>query len=147
MSKESSSSEIHSEIKNWGPNFPSNCPLCKNKEESVEHIMLQCEFTWDVWFGSRFGALADKFSHNNIDGWWKWWSKDGPVGQHSRNDLESQPLSIAISWAIWRMRNEYVFKARSPNPMWAIHLLIVWLFSPKWIATHLWINIHLCLVF
>jgi len=28
---------------------PSRCPLCKHKEETPEHLLLECEFSKEVW--------------------------------------------------------------------------------------------------
>lgn len=35
-----------------GINFPLYCPICRSKEESLNHIFISCDWTKKVWFES-----------------------------------------------------------------------------------------------
>ncbi|XP_016199059.1 uncharacterized protein LOC107640024 [Arachis ipaensis] len=83
------------------------CVLCKREIESVEHLFLLCEFTWQVWcrwlrtFGevwSMPGTIRELFE--------RW------TGRHKRKQEQKKwlPGFFAVIWNIWVERNARIFQ-------------------------------------
>jgi hypothetical protein len=94
---------------------PTACPLCDQEDKNINHILVSCVFTRQFWFHLLLwlglAALCPSPSEDSLD---EWWSSsvnlvDGPrkIGFNS--------LVILGAWAIWRHRNDCVFKGISPN--------------------------------
>lgn len=80
------------------------CPLCGLDEETIEHLFLNCNFAQRVW---RASNLVLEFSIGTPVGfsvWFSAWINEAP-------DKEVIRHSIFILWAIWRVRNDVLFKS------------------------------------
>ena len=85
----------------------SKCPLCRNAEEELDHLLIHCPAVWGIW-----AALM------SITGF-QWpcpylvrevlleWSYF-PIKKRSRKLWLPAPLSLI--WAIWKERNRVVFE-------------------------------------
>ncbi|XP_071685671.1 uncharacterized protein [Rutidosis leptorrhynchoides] len=108
------------------------CPLCDNDVESIEHLMVFCQQSMDIW-----------------ERVYKWWGL-GPVTNLSINEAfrgncnrSSSPLGSkiwqALEWTcaylIWRNRNQMVFSKKSWNSPTA--LMEIQLKSFEWISTRI----------
>jgi hypothetical protein len=81
---------------------PSRCGLCAEREESINHLMVECFFTKEVWKSILivfkiqkdwgFGQLSDCFQD---------WLKE-------MNYMKELPCYIC--WEIWRHRNLIIFE-------------------------------------
>lgn len=79
-------------------------PMCGLSQESASHIILQCQYSRAVWFGStglQFGSqsLIDQESLS--------W-----ISQFKRGDISSEVLTrrMVSAWAIWKERCSKVLK-------------------------------------
>ncbi|XP_072054264.1 uncharacterized protein [Arachis hypogaea] len=83
------------------------CMLCKKEIESVEHLFLLCEYTWQVWcrwlrsFGevwSMLGTIRELFE--------RW------TGRHKRKQEQKKwlPGFFAVIWNVWMERNARIFQ-------------------------------------
>ncbi|XP_015970138.1 uncharacterized protein LOC107493575 [Arachis duranensis] len=83
------------------------CVLCKKEIESVEHLFLLCEYTWQVWcrwlrsFGevwSMPGTIRELFE--------RW------TGRHKRKQEQKKwlPGFFAVIWNVWMERNARIFQ-------------------------------------
>lgn len=78
------------------------CPICKEENESLEHLFFQCDETRRFWRASRLGFDFSVGSPMSVGDWLsKWWA-DTP-------DKDAIFESIFIMWGIWCRRNQFVF--------------------------------------
>lgn len=90
------------------------CPVCKQCPETLEHALLQCQWTRPVWFGLQSGIRMDVSNSSNIRTWL----------EESIRKIERLPgqkeyvfLSICCAlWVIWKTRNSCIFEGKIPNP-------------------------------
>ncbi len=93
------------------------CPFCAH-DETVEHMVLQCEWTHLIWF-----VCLDYKPHNaaiqTFDKWLIEFCCALPHTQENKNFIIS---SIAYTcWYIWLARNEAIFQKKNVNPAAVIH--------------------------
>jgi hypothetical protein len=76
------------------------CPRCLEKEETIDHAFMKCQFASRIWFGSKLGV---NFNNNQI-GFIEWLT-------HAINNLNKEDISYvaAIAYSIWFARNQQVF--------------------------------------
>ena len=43
------------------------CPICEKEEETIEHVLLQCEWTLSVWYGLDIGYKVDRQRIKSFD--------------------------------------------------------------------------------
>ena len=46
-----------------------DCPMCGEGNETIEHVLLLCEWTKGVWFSSCLGLRLDKNNITIFDVW------------------------------------------------------------------------------
>ena len=87
----------------------SVCFLCDQEEDSVDHIMLQCVYSRQVWFQFFKWAKIDMrmmpFATDVLQEWWPTARKRIPKG--SRKGFDS--LVLLTCWSIWKQWNGRVF--------------------------------------
>ncbi|KAF7140564.1 hypothetical protein RHSIM_Rhsim06G0091800 [Rhododendron simsii] len=86
------------------------CGLCGAEIETIEHVLLRCEWTKEVWANSGIEFTTPVNRVVNVKKWFvsllvEW------GGQFS----ERMGLIAQICWAIWKQRNEWVFMQQKPN--------------------------------
>ena len=87
------------------------CPICSDKEESIEHLLFHCPWTRYVWFGCGMRITLDANFVTNFTEWWL-----------HLNSLESGLNEYDIAqvcwclWQIWKGRNDLVFNQIKLNP-------------------------------
>ena len=92
-----------------------HCLLCDQEEETINHLLLQCVFSRQVWFsilqGLGLQALAPQLEDKSLDDWWEKVSGmvDGPV----KKGLNS--IIILVAWSLWIHRNHCVFEGSQPS--------------------------------
>ncbi|XP_057761120.1 uncharacterized protein LOC130981553 [Arachis stenosperma] len=83
------------------------CVLCKKEVESVQHLFLLCEVTWQVWCSwlSSVGQVWD--TPETIRELFEKW-----IGVHRRKHERRLWLAgfFAVIWNIWLERNARIFK-------------------------------------
>ena len=90
------------------PHAQDICPLCDKNSETVDHLLLHCEFSWKIW------------------GWWFHIWNQAWVSPKTLKDLfiswspeNSNPffkkiwwaMFYIIVWSVWKERNERVFRS------------------------------------
>jgi hypothetical protein len=94
---------------------PEHCPLCDQEEETIDHLLLSCVFSCQIWFYvlEKFGlqALAPQPDEHSFEEWWDQVSRRIPV-QVSKG-LNS--IVILVAWSLWNHRNRCVFDGVQPN--------------------------------
>lgn len=105
----------------------SRCYLCEKACESVDHLFLQCEFTWLVWsmFTANFGILwASPKKFRNILECWEPACPEASLKKFWRD------IPLSIAWTIWKERNNRCFKGKKEQLQYVkyncLHYLYYW---------------------
>ena len=91
----------------------TSCPLCAVHPESLDHILLSCSFSQQIWlsisaeFGQNLIAAATFKEHYR-----NWMSVPGRKGLQKKVWILS---FFAVAWNIWQTRNEVVFQNKVYN--------------------------------
>ncbi|KAG9441971.1 hypothetical protein H6P81_017825 [Aristolochia fimbriata] len=85
------------------------CPLCEDKQESVDHLLLQCTMAWHIWswfidlFGTHWcipSRVMDLLR------------EEPPPWLALRSKLMWSSCVAFILWALWTERNRRVFQGK-----------------------------------
>uniref|UniRef100_A0A8R7P3V4 Reverse transcriptase zinc-binding domain-containing protein n=1 Tax=Triticum urartu TaxID=4572 RepID=A0A8R7P3V4_TRIUA len=93
------------------------CTLCKQKQESVDHLFYKCRFSIRLW-----GLVKDWLQLVSIDtsSWHlsgnieEWWVGLSDTSISNRKAMAS--LTMLVAWTIWNERNARVFHQKSAPP-------------------------------
>ena len=100
-------------INNWdnltkkGWTWPNKCCLCRNSDESVNHLLVGCSFTRELIniLSRKFLILVhwnDPSFLDNLENWFK-------------RERECLYLPLFVVWNLWISRNYYLFKDKPPD--------------------------------
>jgi len=94
---------------------PDCCPLCDQMDETIDHLLVCCVFTRQVWFrllqSVGLQTLAPQPDDTSFDVWWEKASER--VSGQVRNGLNS--IIILGAWSVWNHRNRCVFDGAPPD--------------------------------
>jgi hypothetical protein len=96
-------------LKKRGWEGPSRCPLCRIQEETPEHLLLECEFSKEVW-GLLTGA-ACPILPTKASALLSLWQSLSPFNLSKKNFLKTAWMWIPkfTCWKIWLERNNRIF--------------------------------------
>ena len=100
--------EIHKRTKQGDP----KCAGCGEEEETIEHLLLQCNKVKEVWKLSP--VQWDGIQHTS-NCFIKWWTAIMEA-QEERGGEDQVNLTINILWQIWKARNEREFEHKEKEP-------------------------------
>jgi hypothetical protein len=86
----------------------SSCILCCQDAETINHLLVQCVFSREIWFKvlRRCGWHGVAPTQDHLFAvWWTTSRKCVPKGRRKAFDS----LVVAMSWAIWTQRNDMTF--------------------------------------
>ncbi|XP_015072478.1 uncharacterized protein LOC107016558 [Solanum pennellii] len=92
----------------WGLVHDTTCVLCKNVDESLDHMFLQCHYAGEVW--ERVLTWAG--IHNNRPKTWAQfmqWSIQHGKGKTTKAQLFKMILVEGV-YAVWNERNKRIFE-------------------------------------
>ena len=91
------------------------CPLCDQVGETIDHLLVSCVFTRQLWFSilQIFGlqVVAPQLNDLFFIDWWA--GASSKFSGHVRKGLNS--IIILGAWLVWKHRNYYVFDGGAPN--------------------------------
>lgn len=96
----------------------SVCPICRIKDETVEHLLDECDWVRAVWFGSYFDWHVENEGCANMQHWFV--SKLDMIAKFGGDTKWQTALFYNYLWSIWKARNEYIFEGRKINPEFII---------------------------
>lgn len=107
---------------------PHSCAMCRNSEETVSHMFIDCDFTKEVWKLTLLGLHASPPQHSSVADLFTEWFQCYP------HNIPNNPLWFHIwisipkflCWEIWLTRNDRIF-----NNSWATN-------STMLFSTSLW---------
>jgi hypothetical protein len=86
----------------------AECTLCSQEDEPVDHVLLQCTFSREVWFRALnsygWGHLVLEPNNRLID-WWVATRKWAPKPRRRAFDS----MTIGVTWSLWMQRNDRAF--------------------------------------
>lgn len=86
---------------------PYRCVLCKNHEETSNHILVECDYAWDCWahFYKKLNwhSLLPKGIKDIFSSWPQLCKESAMAGLWSE-------VPTMILWHLWRERNARIFK-------------------------------------
>ncbi|KAK1326504.1 hypothetical protein QJS10_CPA01g01157 [Acorus calamus] len=107
----------------WAPNDTTVCILCGAAPETVQHLFSGCEVTRGLWsmIGEKMGLDTSFHSLEEM------WAAGKAMQQGAGDGWTKTVLQIIVpagAWAIWRTRNEAIFRGLRPylENMWDMFL-------------------------
>ncbi|KAK3231468.1 hypothetical protein Dsin_003349 [Dipteronia sinensis] len=105
------------------------CPLCGEFEEDIDHLFLQCKWTWNLWKICMSWWGMSSCSSDTVRNWWIGW-----IGLWPKRKYERAWISVffAVTWTTWEIRNAKVFteaEASLPKAMDLVRFRVAWWFK------------------
>ena len=98
--------------KRHGLQDDDTCALCNQSPGTIEHLLVTCSFSRDIWFKSlrRLGweASTPTAQSGSLADWWNIERKSIP--KDGRTCFDS--LIVLICWLLWKERNDRTFDRR-----------------------------------
>ncbi|KAK2648318.1 hypothetical protein Ddye_015807 [Dipteronia dyeriana] len=106
-------------LKNFG--YPllasTECPLLERETESMNHLFLQCTWSWKLWPEAMGWWGISSYSNNDLHGWIEGW----PGLYVSKASQRTWfVLYFAVCWTIWENQNAVVFDGKEASFSMAI---------------------------
>lgn len=93
---------------------PDQCLLCDQEAEDINHVILRCSFSREVWHRTlqRIGLerLAPGPQDDTYAEWWR--RAQRRAGRQTRKGVNS--LIQLVAWCLWKERNRCLFYAKTP---------------------------------
>ncbi|WVZ50907.1 hypothetical protein U9M48_002113, partial [Paspalum notatum var. saurae] len=101
--------------------YPDACPLCDQADETLQHILIGCVFSRQIWaLILQSLQLADITPTMADSGFFSWWAPSvKSVPKNIRKGLST--LCILVAWEIWKFRNLCVLEGLQPNVQLLLH--------------------------
>ena len=98
-----------------GLDHPEYCPLCDQDEETVQHLLVACVFSRQVWFSVLSQMDLQPLDPDNnavvLQDWWR--EAVLRVPKERRGGFNS--LVALVAWWLWKHRNACVFDNVPPS--------------------------------
>jgi hypothetical protein len=110
----------------------NRCWLCEMEGESVDHLLLHCAATRDLWnaFFAQFGLcwVMPRSVKEALASWW--------TAGRTRSAVVWKMVPHCILWCIWRERNNRCFEDSPRTREELLHFFLVTFFSwtTGWLA-------------
>lgn len=104
-----------------GNHIPNICILRKKKSESVDHMIIHCDFTRQIW--SHFLSLFKMnwcFSNKTLELYDQWHQV---FKGYEINFLWSWVMSH-ICWGVWKERNNRIFREKETTTKYVFHKIL-----------------------
>lgn len=98
-----------------GLQHPDKCVLCDQDEEDIDHLLVRCSFSRQVWQRALQLIGRDQLSPGQHEvKFTLWWRR-----AHMRADPDCRKglnsLIQLVAWLIWKHRNRTVFDGTPPD--------------------------------
>jgi ribonuclease HI len=81
------------------------CPICQQDRETIDHLLMNCEWSKRVWFSSPLTIQMNESGAKSF--------KDWVTYMMDYSSKECMQIIITITYSIWLSRNKKVFENRS----------------------------------
>ena len=105
-------------LKKRGLEGPSICPLCKKNEENLDHLLISCPFSREVWREAISLNLSNFSVTDLIVDLFTNWAESSPFLLSKKALLKAAWMLILkfIIWKLWLERNNRLFR-NMENPL------------------------------
>ena len=98
--------------KRHGLQDDDTCSLCNQLPETIDHLLLVCPFSREVWFRAlrmmHWGAVSSTAQTYTLADWWY-----GARKRISKDDRRCFDfLVVLLCWLLWKERNNRTFNHR-----------------------------------
>ncbi|KAK2654406.1 hypothetical protein Ddye_014262 [Dipteronia dyeriana] len=104
-----------------------SCPLCNEMEESVDHLFMNCSWSWKVWALGMGWWGGQWCAPNSIKEWADEYVSLCTVHESKR---AWSTLFFATGWTIWEFLNRKVFN--NEEPALYVALYSIWFRVVRW---------------
>ena len=110
--------------KRHGLQDDDSCALCAQSSETIDHLLVACPFSREVWFKVlRKVGWDTALLHVPTDFFTTWWTKARKqIPKTYRRGFDS--LVVLVCWLIWKERNHRTFDHRTRTIEEVVYLLI-----------------------
>jgi hypothetical protein len=102
----------HHGLPNHGP-----CALCSQEDETIEHLLVRCVVSREVWFK----PLRQRFQDTDVVNWWLQARKQ--IKKRKWKAFDS--LVVLVAWRIWLQRNTCIFRDESRFPASLVDVVLI----------------------
>lgn len=99
-----------------GLDHPDQCSLCDQEDKTVQHLLVSCVFSRDIWYQVLSLVGLQRFTprHNDevFQNWWR--TVETRVPKQQRAGFNSLVI-LLVAWWMWKHRNACVFYGTSPS--------------------------------
>ena len=96
-----------------GINCVKLCPICKEQDESILHLLRDCVYARDLW---RKLEVPPTLVSSFTEGFETWLKTNYLSGMKHKGITPWCTLFIFTLWSLWNNRNHVVFENTIPNP-------------------------------
>ncbi|XP_054791189.1 uncharacterized protein LOC129296624 [Prosopis cineraria] len=91
------------------------CPICKENLETIEHLLLLCEWSHKVWHGSYLSLIMDPMHVTSFEALcYSFLVEDSPLEDYDKAYI------ACVYWNIWKTRSALVCSIVALNPLQVI---------------------------
>ncbi|XP_074298919.1 uncharacterized protein LOC141629897 [Silene latifolia] len=90
------------------------CSLCQKNCETLSHLFRDCDFTQHIWAASHLGIQTNVSSHIPFCTWFQDFLSY--ITWFSSGDISLPLLFLLTLYAIWKHRNNVIFRDRCVSP-------------------------------
>lgn len=94
-------------LQQWNIHLPNRCILCKQAEESLDHIFCQCQYTKVIWSQVWSDLTITPLLGNSVIGWCHELALKSR-GKDQMSKMRRLALTLGF-YNIWRERNARIF--------------------------------------
>ena len=118
-------------MKSFGfqPNLVHECLMCKNAEETIDHLLLHCKCSSKIWRNCMVWWGVSWCANKSLLDWAMGWFGLCPKAVQGR---AWSTLSFATVWTIWDSMNQMIFRNFDQGVYQAIDMIkfrVVWWFK------------------
>jgi hypothetical protein len=88
------------------------CSLCLQEDDTVDHVIMQCPYARQTWFGCLTAAglnITEPSMESKLEPWWE--EARSLIRRRDRKSFDT--MVILTAWRIWKQRNSRVFGNRT----------------------------------
>lgn len=106
-----------------------SCPCCNSDVESIEHLLLFCDWVRRAWFCSKLSIRIEKRGFTSFENWcFKWLVEDKHIDDNVRCFM------AVMCWEIWKERCQMVSQHQLANPV-LVGIRVASLTDDCWLAS------------